>query len=41
MSKEELKKNKEELLIRFPILNDKSKYVIILETNYIAINFLK
>ncbi|MCS5422998.1 MULTISPECIES: hypothetical protein [Psychrilyobacter] len=41
MSKEELKKNKEELLIRFPILNDNSKYEVKLEVNYIAINFLK
>jgi len=33
--------SKEELLIRFPILNDNSKYEIILETNYIAVIFLK
>lgn len=41
MGKEELKKTKDELLIRCPVLKDSSKYEIILKTNYMAVNFLK
>lgn len=41
MDKKDLKNIKKDLLIRFPDLNDTSKYEILSQDNYMSIDFIK